>query len=84
MNPSLPITHLAFVDESNWNTGRFRALGAISLKTEDYGHVTEEISKLLKESGVSELKWSKVTDAKYRFAAEKICKLVVECGLPGN
>ena len=84
MKTKLHITHLAFVDESHWNTGRYRALGAISLKANVYTTLCEESSKLLKESDVRELKWSKVTDAKYRFAAEKIVKLIIDQAVAGN
>jgi len=84
MSANSPITHFAFVDESNWNTGRFRALGAVSLKTDAYTILSGKISKLLEESNVIELKWSKVTDAKYRFAAEKVNNLVIEQAVVGS
>ena len=78
------ITHVAFVDESHWNIGRFRSLGAVSLKFEDHYRLKQEVSKLLRESGVDELKWKKIKTAKYRLAAEKICGWVVERGAHGN
>lgn len=78
------ITHVAFVDESHWNIGRFRSLGAVSVRFEDHYQFEQEVSELLRESGVDELKWKKIKTAKYRLAAEKICKWVVERGVQGN
>lgn len=71
-------THIGFADESHYNKGRFPTLAVISLKKEDYEPVKKQVCTLLEESNVKELKWEKIKDAKYRFAAEKICKLVVE------
>jgi len=70
-------THVGFSDESHYNHGRFRTLSVVSLNKEDYEPVKKQVRALLDESDVKELKWEKVKDAKYRFAAEKICKLMV-------
>jgi len=70
-------THVGFADESHYNKGRYPTLAVISFKKEDYESIKRQVCTLLKESDVKELKWEKIKDAKYRFAAEKICELVV-------
>jgi Protein of unknown function (DUF3800) len=66
------VTHVAFADETGYNTGRFRGVAAISLALVDEPAITSTIRRLLDESNVSELKWSKVSSARDRFAAEKV------------
>lgn len=64
-------THIAFSDESNWNSGRFRAISLITLKVEDVDSLNQTLNLLLASSGVSEFKWKNFNGAKQRFAAEK-------------
>ena len=71
-------THIGFADESHYNKGRYPALAVVSLKKSSYDPVKKQICALLKESDVKELKWEKIRDARYHFAAEKICRLIVE------
>jgi hypothetical protein len=47
-------------------------VAAISLALVDEPTTTSTIHRLLDESNVTELKWSKVSSARDRFAAEKI------------
>jgi len=61
-------THLAFSDESQYNTGRFRAIAAVSV---DAGRVSEHsksLARLISEAGCRELKWEKVRTARDREA----------------
>jgi hypothetical protein len=71
------VTHVAFADETGYNTGRFRGVAAIRLALADEPAAASTICRLLDESNVTGLKWSKVTSARDRFAAEKVLDAVV-------
>lgn len=71
------ITHLGFSDESNWNTGRFRSLGLVTMPIDQIDAAETELCRLLEESQVSEFKWKKLDGAKERFAAVKLCEFAV-------
>ena len=77
-------THFIFADESKWNTGRYRALGAVSIRVDRCILLSKKIAELLNESDVRELRWSKIANAKYRFAAEKIINLVIDHAVVGG
>jgi hypothetical protein len=65
-------THVSFSDESNWNSGRFRSIGMLSASRSDALSLHYELSTLLSQSQVKELKWNKIRTAKYRFASQKV------------
>jgi hypothetical protein len=71
-------THICYADESNWNSGQYRSICTISLPLENLEIVKANIGKSLLESNVSEFKWKKLDSAKYRYAAEKIIKFIIE------
>ncbi len=71
------VTHVGFSDESNWNTGRFRSLCIATTPKCYLEDLENEISNLLRESGVEEFKWKKLKGARERFAAEKLCNFVI-------
>lgn len=71
------VTHEGFSDESNWNTGRFRSLGIVTLPAGFEPDLEHELDTLLTGSNVSEFKWSKLRTAKDRFAALKMCDFAV-------
>lgn len=71
-------THVAYSDESHHNQGAHRALGVISLTSDNSTILSEEIRNLNIDSDVIEVKWKKVDSAHYRFAAEKIINICVE------
>jgi hypothetical protein len=71
-------THIAFADESNYNQGRYRGLGVVSLRYTDLPSVEDEIRRILSESNVSEFKWKALGGAKERFAAEKLLSFTLE------
>ncbi|ABY35032.1 MAG TPA: DUF3800 domain-containing protein [Chloroflexus aurantiacus] len=72
------ITHIGFSDESNWNTGRFRSLGLVTLPICHLDSFNRELCSLLRESQIHEFKWNKVNGAKERFAAQKMCHFAIE------
>jgi hypothetical protein len=64
-------THIAYTDESNWNTGRFRSIAMISFSITERESIIKSISKALSDSKISEFEWKKLVSAKYRFCAER-------------
>lgn len=70
------LTHLGFSDESNWNQGRYRSIALVTMAAQDAEAIEASVQAILQESNVRELKWHKVSSAKDRFAAEKVCDLV--------
>lgn len=69
-------THFGFSDESNWNHGQYRSIALVTMSAHDAGAIGAGVQSILQESSVSELKWHKVSSAKGRFAAEKVCDFV--------
>lgn len=84
MNKERPITHVAFSDESHWNKGRYRSLGLVTLPRESLAELERSLARLLDESGVSEFKWEKLSGARERFAAIKMCEFVVDAACQGS
>lgn len=72
------VTHVAFSDESNWNTGRYRSLGVISLPETHLQEIEQEIRSIITDSNINEFKWRKLDGAKERFAALKLCEFTVK------
>jgi len=65
--------HCAFSDDSGHEDGRYNSLGVVTLELAKYDNLISELNKLLSESGFKhEFKWTKVRNAKGKFAAEKI------------
>lgn len=72
------ITHVGFSDESNWNTGRFRSLGLVTMPLEALDDVTQRLEQLLAKSGVKEFKWKNLGGVKEQVAAGKMCDFAIE------
>ena len=70
-------SHVSFSDESNWNVGRYRAIGMLSGERGVALDLHRELAAQLQESDVKDFKWRKLKTAKHRFAAEKIVKAVL-------
>lgn len=77
-------THVAFADETQHNDGRYRAVCVVSVRREDARRIEGRVRSLLDESGVSELKWKKLTGAKMRFAASKVVEYAVAGAVRGD
>jgi len=77
------VTHVGFSDESNWNKGRFRSLGLVTVVLDRLDSLNSDAQRLLKESSIREFKWKDLQGAKERFAAEKLCKFTIENALEG-
>jgi len=81
---SRQVTHVGFSDESNWNVGRFRSLGLVTLPKKHFDALNDELIKLLNDSGILEFKWKILRGARERFAAQKICDFAINHALSGN
>jgi len=72
------ITHVGFSDESNWNRGRFRSLGLVTMPLDALDDVSQRLEQLLAESGVKEFKWNNLGGVKEQVAAVKMCDFAIE------
>jgi hypothetical protein len=79
-----PHSHVAYTDEAQYNTGRYRGLGMVSARAELCGALRIEALKLLEASGVVESKWEKVRSARMRFVAEKVLDWATASALAGQ
>ncbi len=68
----------AYADETHFNDGRYRGIGAITLRDHDASAFKNEINQILTNSDVKELKWQKLKSARMRFAAQKILAVVLD------
>ncbi|MGP8330365.1 MAG: DUF3800 domain-containing protein [Methanosarcinaceae archaeon] len=71
-------THIAYSDESKHNTGRYRSISMVSMPADRVAEITLRIKTKLIESDVNEAKWSKVKNARNRFAAIKLLSICSE------
>ncbi len=76
---AMEYTHVSFSDESNWNVGRYRSIGMLSAPREAALNLHEVVASKLLQSGIDELKWNKLRNAKYRFAATKVLDCCAPC-----
>lgn len=67
------LTHVAYADETQHNIGRFRGIALISLRYGDASSIDADVQNLLRDSGISEFKWSKLNSRNDRDAA---CKML--------
>ena len=77
-------THAAYSDEAQYNFGRYRGLGLVTLPIAEVTPLSDELRGLLAESGMSELKWEKIRSGRGRLAAAKLLTWVVERALAGR
>jgi hypothetical protein len=73
-----------YSDESSYNYGAVRGVGAVSLRVDDTARVGEELASLLRASSVRELKWEKVRTARGTFAAQKALTWALDQALDGK
>ncbi len=77
-------THIAYADESYYTAERYRSIATVTLARKRAEDLTSYLFELLSESGLKEFKWSKLRQARERFAALKLIALVVEEALCGG
>ena len=77
-------THIAYSDESYYTTERYRSVAVVSLETDRNETLCNCFSHIVREAGVSEFKWSKLAQARERFAAQHLLNAVVRKALDGH
>ncbi|MCL5257281.1 MAG: DUF3800 domain-containing protein [Chloroflexi bacterium] len=80
---NIPATHLAYSDESHYNTGRYGAISLITFERQYSNSLANSLSELLRESGIGEFAWKKLSGARERFAAEKMVEFAVSMASAG-
>jgi len=70
--------YLVFSDESYITAERYRSIGAFSFPKYLMYEIENCLSQILKDSNVSEFKWEKLKNAKYRFCGIKLYKYVCQ------
>jgi hypothetical protein len=70
-------THVAFADESQYNTGRYRAVALVSVPYALSSGARDALQEILRTSGMYEFKWSRLSGARDRFAALKLVEYAV-------
>ncbi|MEJ5349032.1 MAG: DUF3800 domain-containing protein [Desulfosoma sp.] len=78
---SLGVTHVGFSDESNWNKGRFRSLGLVTVPVDALDDLNRELNDVLVQSTISEFKWAKLRQARERFCAQRMCDFTIKHAL---
>lgn len=69
--------YVVFTDESYITAERFRSIGAVSFRRNIYEEFHDSLGEILADSCVSELKWKKVKNAKYRLCTRKMLDYVL-------
>lgn len=75
------VTHVGFSDESNWNRGRFRSLGLVTVPVGVLDDLNQELWVLLAQSAIREFKWKRLRQTRERLAANKMCDFTIEHAL---
>jgi hypothetical protein len=73
-----------FSDESKQNLGRFRSVALVTLSESRVESIRGEVAKLLLESGVRELKWTKLNGGRDRHAVQKVLRFVFDSAVRGE
>jgi hypothetical protein len=73
-----------YSNESSYNYGAVRGVGAVSLRLDVSARLGEELASLLRASSVRELKWEKVRTARVAFAAQKALTWALDHALDGE
>lgn len=65
-------THVAYADESYYSKERFRSISVLTFEKKNKSSISNAFRVLIEDSNVKEFKWSKLRQARERFAATKI------------
>jgi hypothetical protein len=74
-------SHVAFSDESYITRSRYRSIAVVSLAVKHEEEINTNIARINLDSGIKEFKWTKLRQARDRFAAIKLVDLSIECAL---
>ena len=80
----MQVSHSAFCDESNYNTGTFRAIGVVSLSESDRLEVEATVGEIVRTSKIRELKWKGLSSADACAAAVAVAKYAVSLAQAGR
>ena len=69
-------THVAYADEA-YTDHRYRSIAVVTLEAAHSEEVTSELASILARSQVAELKWTKIRQARDRFAAIHVIDAVL-------
>src|SRR5215831_92531 len=72
-----------YSDESSYNYGAVRGVGAVSLRLDDAARLGGELADMLRTLSVRELKWEKIRTARSAFAARKALTWALDHALDG-
>ena len=70
-------TYVGYSDESQHNTGRYRAVALVTLSISDAQQANKNLQAVWQELNISEFKWAKLRSAQYRFAALRMVDQVM-------
>lgn len=73
-----------YSDESNWNKGRYRSIGAVSVPVGTRDLLADRLSQILADHGISEAKWQDVRDARRRAGAESVLRELLSEAVAGT
>jgi hypothetical protein len=75
---------IIYSDESRFNYGAVRGVGAVSLRRDDSSRLSDELARLLSDAGLREMKWEKVRTGRAASAAGKALEWALEHALRGE
>jgi len=75
--PENGFSHIAFSDESHWNTGRYRGISIVTMLAHNYPRLNEELTRIISASGTDEFGFKKLDDSRYRKLAEQLCDFAI-------
>jgi hypothetical protein len=75
---------IIYSDESRFNYGAVRGVGAVSLRRDDSARLSDELARLLRDAGLREMKWEKVRTGRAASAAGKALEWALEHALGGD
>lgn len=79
----LEASHVAYSDESNYNSGPFRGVAMLSIPDKDRAQVEQTIKEIVHASNVKELKWKGLRSARDRHAALRVARFVLALARDG-
>lgn len=73
-------THITFSDETQHNVGRYKAIAAVTVPFAEVERLQAELAVIIKTANLSEMKWEKVRNAKYRHGTMAALDWAFTCG----
>ena len=80
----MDVTHTAFSDESNYNSGPVRSVATITIEERERARVEQVVKEIIQTSGLKELKWKSLRSARDRFAALDVARFILSVAGDGK